>query len=137
MAPDETNLFPDREELLAGLPARRADALLFVIESRTAQLLARSRRAMARFATDEDDESELEFFGAFSQGRDPPIVPAIQDLERHAGQWAPLVARNPRVRAAVAHRLGNKYRFTYQDTPGIRGALTLDDPQVRRAYRRL
>jgi len=137
MAPDETNLFPDREELLAGLPARRADALLFVIESRTAHLLARSRRAMARFATDEDDESELEFFGAFSQGRDPPIVPTIQDLERHAGQWAPLVARNPRVRAAVAHRLGNKYRFTYQDTPGIRGALTLDDPQVRRAYRRL
>jgi amino acid permease/DNA-binding transcriptional ArsR family regulator len=138
MAPDEMNLFPDREELLAGLPARRADTLLFLIESRTAHLVAQSRRAMQRFATEEDeDESELEFFGAFSQGRDPPIVPAIQDLERHSGQWAPLVARNPQVRAAVAHRLGKKYRFTHRDTPGIRRALALDDPEVRRAYRRL
>jgi amino acid permease/DNA-binding transcriptional ArsR family regulator len=138
MAPDETDQFPDRDELLAGLPARRADTLLFVIESRTAHLLARSRQAMTPFATEaDDDETELEFFGAFSQGRDPPIVPAIQDLERHSGQWAPLVARNPQVRAAAAHRLGKKYRFTYRDTPGIRGALALDDPEVRHAYRRL
>jgi len=138
MAPDETNLFPDREELLAGLPARRADLLLFVIESRTAHLVARSRQAMQRFATEEDaDERELEFFAAFSQGRDPPIVPAIQDLERHSGQWAPLVSQNPQVRAAVAHRLGKKYRFTYHDAAGLRRALALDDPEVRRAYRRL
>ena len=31
----------DRDELLAGLPARRANALLFLIESRTAHLVAR------------------------------------------------------------------------------------------------
>lgn len=81
MAPDETDLFPGREELLAGLPARRADTLLFVIESRTAHLLARSRQAMTPFAAEaHDDETELEFFEAFSQGRDPPITPAIQDL---------------------------------------------------------
>jgi len=138
MAPDDTNLFPGRDELLAGLPARRAGVLLFAIESRTAHLLARSRRAMQRFATDDDeDESELAFFAAFSQGQDPPIAPAIQDLERQSGQWAPLVAQNPQIRAAVAHRLGKKYHFTYQDTPGIRQALSLDDPAVRRAYRRL
>src|SRR5215470_7616583 len=138
MAPDETNPFPGREELLAGLPARRADTLLFVIESRTAHLLARSRRAITPFAIEaDDDENELEFFEAFSQGRDPPITPAIQDLERHSGQWAPLVARNPQVRAAVAHRLGKKYRFTRRDTPGIRRALALDDPEVSQAYRRL
>ncbi len=72
MATDETDQFPDREELLAGLPARRADTLLFVIESRTAHLLAQSRHAMTPFATEaDDDETELEFFGAFSQGRDP------------------------------------------------------------------
>jgi amino acid permease len=130
--------FPGREEILAGLPARRADTLLFVIESRTAHLLAQSRQAITPFATEaDDDETELEFFEAFSQGRDPPIVPAIQDLERLAGQWAPLVARNPQVRAAVAHRLGTKYRFTHRDTPGIRRALALDDPEVSRAYRRL
>jgi amino acid permease/DNA-binding transcriptional ArsR family regulator len=138
MAPDERNLFPGREELLAGLPARRAGALLFVIESRTAHLLARSRRAMQRFGTAEDDnERDLAFFAAFSQGREPPLAPAIQDLERYSQGWASLVPPNAQVGAAVAHRLGKKYRFTYQDTPGIRRALALDDPEVRRAYRRL
>jgi amino acid permease len=138
MATDETNLFPDREELLAGLPTRRADTLLFLIEIRTAHLADRSRRAMQRFGTAEDDnERDLAFFAAFSQGREPTLVPAIQDLERYSRGWAPLVAPNAQVRAAVAHRLGTKYRFTYQDTPGIRRALALDDPGVRRAYRRL
>jgi amino acid permease len=138
MAPDETNVFPGREELLAGRPARRAGTLLFLIETRTAHLADRSRRAMQRFGTaDDDSERDLAFFAAFSQGREPPLVPAIQDLERYSQGWAPLVARNPQVRAAVAHRLGKKYRFTYQDTPGIRRALALDDPEVRRAYRRL
>jgi amino acid permease/predicted transcriptional regulator len=138
MAPDEMNLFPDREELLTGLPAKRADALLFLIESHAAHLVARARRATELFVTEEDDnERELTFFEAFSQGRDPPLVPTIQDLERHARRWAPLVAQNPQVRAAVAHRLGKKYRFTYQDAAGIRRALGLDDPAVRRAYRGL
>jgi amino acid permease/predicted transcriptional regulator len=132
------DLFPDREELLAGLPTRRADTLLFLIESRTAHLVARSRRAMEQFVTEaDDDERELAFFAAFSQGLDPPLVPTIQDLEGHSGQWAPLVAQSAQVRAAVAHRLGTKYRFTYEDAAGIRRALGLDDPGVRRAYRRL
>jgi amino acid permease len=132
------DLFPDREELLAGRPTKRADTLLFLIESRTAHLVARSRRAMEQFVTEADhNERELAFFAAFSQGLDPPLVPTIQDLERHSWQWAPLVAQSPQVRAAVAHRLGRKYRFTYQDAAGIRRALGLDDPEVRRAYRRL
>jgi amino acid permease len=138
VAPDEMDRFPDRDELLAGLPTRRADTLLFLIESRTAHLLAGSPRAMEQFVTEADrDERELAFFAAFSQGLDPPLVPTIQDLERHSRQWAPLVAESPQVRAAVAHRLGKKYRFTYQDSAGIRRALGLDDPEVRRAYRRL
>jgi amino acid permease/predicted transcriptional regulator len=138
VAPDDMDGFPDRKELLAGLPTRRADTVLFLIESRTAHLVARSRRAMEQFVTEADhDERELAFFETFSQGLDPPLAPTIQDLERHSRQWAPLVAENPQVRAAVAHRLGTKYRFTYQDAVGIRQALGLHDPEVRRAYRRL
>src|SRR5215218_9176899 len=128
----------DREELLAGLPARRANALLFLIESRTAHLVARSRRAMERFLTQEAaQERELAFLEAFALGRDPPLRPTIQDLERHAADWADLVAKNPRVQAAVAHRLGQKYEFTYAAVPGARAALALDEPEVRRAYERL
>jgi amino acid permease len=128
----------DRDEVLAGLPARRASALLFLIESRTAQLVARSRRAMERFLTDEAaQERELAFLEAFALGRDPPLRPTIQDLERHAPEWASLVARNPRVQAAVAHRLGEKYVFTSDAVPGLRAALGLDEPEVRQAYERL
>src|SRR6266545_2355850 len=58
MASDEMNLFPDREEVLAGSPARRADILLFLIESRTAHLLAQSRRVMERFVTEDDQTRE-------------------------------------------------------------------------------
>jgi amino acid permease len=128
----------DREELLAGLPARRANALLFLIESRTAHLVARSRRATERFLTEEAaQERELAFLEAFALGRDPPLRPTIQDLERHATDWADLVARNPRVQAAVADRLGQKYDFTYAAVPGVRAALELDEPEVKEAYQRL
>jgi amino acid permease len=128
----------DRDELLAGLPAKRANALLFLIESRTAQLVARSRRATERFLTEEAaQERELAFLEAFALGGDPPLRPTIQDLERHAPKWAALVARNPRVQAAVAHRMGQKYEFTRAAVPGVRAALGLDEPDVRQAHERL
>ena len=63
-----------REEVMAGLPARRARALLFLIESRTAHLVAQSRRAMERFLTEETaEERDLAFLEAFALGRDPPL----------------------------------------------------------------
>ncbi|MFQ5657209.1 MAG: hypothetical protein ACE5G5_06685 [Candidatus Methylomirabilales bacterium] len=135
MSPDE--LFT-REEALGGLPAKRATTLLFLIESRTAHLVDQSRRAMEFFVTEESaKERDLAFLEAFSLGREPPLRPTIQDLERHAPQWAPLVPDNPSVQAAVAHLLGQKYQFTYQSVPGIRAALGLDEKGVQQAYRRL
>jgi amino acid permease len=128
----------EREELLAGLPAKRANALIFLIESRTAHLVSRSRRAMERFLSEEAaQERELAFVEAFALGREPPLRPTIQDIELHSPAWASLVARNPRVQAAVAHRLGEKYVFTARDVPGVRTALGLDEPDVRQAYERL
>jgi amino acid permease len=127
-----------REEILTGLPARRASTLLFLIESRTAHMVAQSRQAMEIFLTQEAaEERDLAFLEAFALGRDPPLRPMIQDLERYAPQWAPLVPENPRVQAAVAHLLGQKYDFTYQAVPGIRAALGLDEEAVQQAYRRL
>ena len=40
--------FLSREELLGGLPARRASTLLFAIEGHTAYLVGHARQAMAR-----------------------------------------------------------------------------------------
>jgi hypothetical protein len=134
MAPDE--LFT-RDEVLGGLPARRAAATLFLIESRAAHLKDRSRRA-ADFLLSEDAERrrDLTFLEAFSGGREPPGTLRIQDLERFAPQWAPLVPAQPPLRAAVAHMLGRKYRFTHADVARVRAALGLDDEAVQRAYRR-
>jgi hypothetical protein len=126
-----------REEALGGLPARRAAALLFLIESRTARLADQSRGA-ADFLASEDvaRERELAFVEAYGAGREPPVKPTIRDLERYAARWAALVPANPAVRAGVAHLLGRKYVFTRKAVPALRAALGLDDEAVRRAYRR-
>jgi len=134
MPPDE--LFT-REEVLGGLPAKRAATLLFLIESRTAHLSDQSRRALEFYLTEAAaQERDLAFLEAFTLGREPPLRPTVQDLERYAPRWAPLVPKNPGVQAAVAHLLGRKYTFTYRAVPGIRAALGLDDDAVRSAYQR-
>ncbi|HYY87415.1 MAG TPA: aromatic amino acid transport family protein [Chloroflexota bacterium] len=127
-----------REEVLGGLPARRAQALLYLIESHTARLMAQSREATEWFLTeDARRERDLAFLEAFALGKEPPLRPAIQDVERHATGWAHLVPDNPQLRAAVAHRLGQKYVFTAKSVPGLRAALSLDAEAVQRAYQRL
>ncbi len=130
-----------RQDVLDGLfggHARVASTLLFAIESRTAHLVAQSRQAMDRFLTEEmAQEREVAFLEALALGRDPPIRPTIQDLERYASQWASLVPPNPRVQAAVAQILGQKYDFGRRAVPGIRSALGLDEAAVQQAYQRL
>lgn len=134
MSPDE--LFT-RDEALGGLPARRAATLLFLIESRTAYLTDQSRRATDFFLSeDASKERDLAFFEAFGLGREPPVKPTIQDLERYAKEWASLVPENPSLRAGIAHLLGQKYKFTQRAVPAIRAALGLDDEAVKQAYRR-
>ena len=135
MSPD--NLFT-REEALGGLPARRAATLLFLMESRSAQLEARSRLAAAEFSTEKAaQELDLAFIEAFALSREPPLRPTIQDLERHAATWAYLIPTNPLLRAAIAHLLSDKYSFTSRAIPGIRLALGLDQAAVQRAYQTL
>jgi hypothetical protein len=101
MAADE---FLSREEILAGLAAKRAKTLLFLIESRTAHLMTRSRHAMGRFLTEEATR-DLAFSEAFSLGRRPPPRPTIRDLERHTRQWADLIPGPPRARGAFERAL--------------------------------
>jgi len=134
---DELTFFT-RDELLSGLPARQASALLFAIESRTAHLAAQSRQVMERFLTQEAaEERDVAFLEALALGRTPPLRPTIQDLERYAPQWAALVPDNARVQAAVARTLGQKYDFTYRAAPRIRAALSLDEEAVQQAHQRL
>lgn len=135
MSPDD--LFT-REEALGGLPARRAATLLFLIESRSAQLEAQSRLAAAELSTEKAaQELDLAFIEAFASSREPPLRLTIQNLERHATAWAYLIPENPFLRAAIAHLLSEKYSFTARAVPGIGLALGLDQAAVQRAYQAL
>ena len=137
MAPDELGLLT-REALLGGLPARRASTLLFAIESRAAHLSAQAHQATAWYLTEKTAaEHERAFLEALAQGRDLPVQPTIQALERYAPQSADLLPAEPPVRAAIAQLLGQKYTFTYQDVPALRQALRLNEPAVQQAYQRL
>jgi hypothetical protein len=82
-------------------------------------------------------EPRESFVETFNDGRGPRRRPKIQEIERHASVWAPHMPADPRLRAAVAHLLGAKYRFTYQTVPGVRAALGLDQDAVKRAHRQL
>ena len=134
MASDESALF-SREGVLGGLSARRATTLLFAIENRTAHLVARTPQVVP-IVLSEDAASEREqaFLEALAQGRDLPVQPTIQDLERYAPDWADLVPDDPGMRAGVAHLLGSKHAFTHQAVPRLRSALGLDTEAVGHAY---
>src|SRR5438552_9677565 len=104
--------FFTREEVLGGLPAKRASMLLFLVESRTGQLTAQAHHAMDLLPTPTAvRERDLAFIEAFALGRQPPRRPTARDLERFAPEWAHLVPDNPRIRASLARLLGQKYRL--------------------------
>ena len=125
-----------REGILGGLPARRASTLLFAIENRTALLVARARKAMARFETERTAaEREQVFLAALAVGRTPPGRLTIQDLDRHARGWADLVPPDPELRAALLGRIADKYGLPARARE-LRSVLGAVDPAVAVAYRR-
>jgi hypothetical protein len=124
-----------RDELPHSLPTRKASMALFAIESRTAFLMERTRRALERFPTPKSiQERDNAFWKAFSEGRKPPIEPSIQDLEFYAEQWKSLAPESANMRAGVAYLLGQHYEFTYEMTPSLRNVLGLDTAEVKVAY---
>jgi hypothetical protein len=130
--------FLTRDQLLAGLPARRVSILLFAIEGRTARLVDRSRRAMAPGVTERTAEArERAFLEAVAAGGELPIRPTIQDLERYAAAWAPLVPPEPTMRAGLFHALSERYAFTARVVPALIQALGLNEAAVEQAYARL
>jgi len=134
---DGSALF-SRDELAGGWSARHATTLLFAIESRTAHLLASAARPVPIVLSEHAGrQREYAFLKALAQGRDLPVRPTIQDIERNAPEWADLVPDDPAMRAGVAHLLGTKYLVPDATVPKLRAALGLDTDPVREAYRRL
>jgi amino acid permease len=135
MPPDEAPAF-SRAGVLGGLPARRASTLLFAIENRTALLVARARKAMARFETERTAaEREQVFLAALAGGRTPPGRLTIQGLDRHARGWEDLVPPDPELRAALLGRIADKYGLPAR-ARDLRAVLGAAEPAVADAYRR-
>lgn len=127
-----------RDAIAAGLPGRRATALLASIERRTAFLVGQSRRAIEIFLTpDTAAAPRIDTLHAFRQAHHDGIVPTLADLERFAPQWRHLVPDDHSVRAALLRRIGQKYVLAPGATPHLAAALGLDDPAVEAAYQRL
>ena len=122
-----------RQEALAGFPAKRASTLLFLIENRTAHLVARSR---IDFSLTDPANRDLAYIEAFSLSHVPVTDLTIQDLERHAPQWSNLIPHNPSLKAALAYTLSQKYRLIADRIPNIETALGLKLESVRLAYNR-
>lgn len=105
-----------REEFLEGglVPGRKAHALLSAIENRTAQLVSQSQAATALYLTQKAvEERESAFLDALAAGRDLPVQPTIQHLERQAPHWANLVSKaDASLLAALAHAQGRQYTLT-------------------------
>jgi hypothetical protein len=142
-----------REEVLAGLPARRARSLLFQIEMSTVRAvesrrhsvlllglnerLLRLNRTLDRSREADADTGDQDWFQAFRTSRDGFAPPTIRQIERFAPEWTSLIPAQPRLRAALANLLGKTYRFTAKSIPNIRAALGLDTPEVQQAYEQL
>lgn len=126
-----------REELLGGSGARRATALLGVIEHRTAQLAAQSQVPVPYLPPSSSSARNAAFLAAIAAGRARAPV-TIQEIERHAPAWAALLPerRDPALLATLARLLGRKYRFAAADVPRLRAALDLAAPDVRAAFER-
>lgn len=131
--------FFSRDELLdSGLPARRASMLLFAIENRTSQLLEQAHRDTAVYLTLASSPTrEQEFFAALARGRSAASV-NIQQIERYAPQWQTLLPETPdaKLNAALADLLSKKYKFTRDEIPQLRSALTLEDTLTRQHFER-
>ncbi len=130
-----------RDEVLGGLSGRtrkQAHTLLTLIENRTARLAAQSQPALGFILAEKTLQARNQaFLEALALNRELPQPPSIQNLERFAPEWAALLPDNPDIRAAVAHNLGQKYSFTYRQTPRLRAALGLDATAVAEGYQRL
>ncbi len=134
----ESTEFISAEQLLGGLPARRASTLLFAIESRTAGLVAQARQIAEPYLRPQAAaEQEQEFLAALAEGRDQRQAIRIQEMERHAPEWAVLVPDDASARAAILQLMGQKYPFARQEVPKLRKALGADTQPVRSAFERL
>jgi hypothetical protein len=141
-----------RAEVQRGLPEKRASLLLFLIECKVMEHVARLQSIVALsgalpemavwptfFALDEvagqsTDVDLRDPIGALKLARQGRGHPTIWEIERYAAEWRAGVPPTPQLRAATARLLAQKYHFTAAMAVGIRRNLGLDTVEVQTAF---
>src|SRR5919198_6163575 len=133
---DDSILF-SREEVLAGLPQRRARTLVYLIERTAARLrLDREVPTMAFGGERSAEARGLAWIETFALDEEPSGPLTAQDIEAATGRWASLVPRSAEIRAATARLLAERYRLDRRRMGGLRAALGLDSEEVAAAFER-
>ena len=125
-----------KEELLAGVSAKKTKTLLFLIEKQSA-LLAKQSQVDFTLADGEQSDRDMAYFKAFAIDSTQMQPAKIQHLERFANEWSVLVPDNPQRKAALLQALGEKYNFTKALIPNIQRVLGWEQIQFQQAYYKL
>src|SRR5512136_1561971 len=128
-----------REELISGglNRSRRAAKLLSAIEARCLYMRDESRRVVAAYLLEGDEDFKRHFDVDYIQSVKLMAASAetlvIEHLERFAPQWKPLVPTDPDLRARILRLIWQKYGLG----PATLAALGGADQDVRAAYKQL
>ena len=128
-----------RDELLSGglNRSRRAAKLLSVIEARCLHMRDESRRVVAAYLLEGDEDFKRRFDVDYIQSVKLRAASAgtllLEHLERFASQWNPLVPADPDLRARILRLIGQKYGLG----PSTLAALSGAEREVQAAYREL
>lgn len=127
-----------RAELLGGFQGgdrRRAGVALSLIEARAARFALDREMVNVPLMTESAmRERSRAYLGAFADSARSTVQVSIQDIERSVDAWRALVPASAAIRAEIARRLGDKYRFTARQIPNIVAALGLSEPAVQTAF---
>lgn len=128
-----------RESMLRNLPTKRAERLLFFIEIRTAYMMTQSWQAIEILQNHQDHIRQSRDIFQFYQfkSRDESVDIKSSDLERYAPHWQSLLPDNPKLKAAIAKLMGDRYPLIYDEVPQIRAALGMDTEAVGSAFHSL
>ena len=128
-----------REELLSGglNRSRRAARLLSAIEARCLYMRDESRRVVAAYLLEGDEDFRRRFGIGYIESLKLMATSTetllLEHLERFAPQWKPLAPADPDLRARILRLIGEKYGLG----PATLAALGGTEQEVQAAYQQL
>ena len=128
-----------REELLSGelFRSRRAARLLSAIEARCLHMCNESRRVVAAYLLEGDEDFrrrfEVDYIESLKRTGAPAEGLGLDHLERFAAQWSPLAPADPDLQARILRLIGQKYGLGPSTLAALGGA----EREVQAAYREL